>query len=339
MLQFNFLRCNIFLVMANNAKLRRRKSKSPLVPWIPILWSERIQLPGHDGPRPQLSFVLKVLAGNECGMIRDHLGCRTDVPSEFAELFGSLLADPSNIKMMEEYMVGMMRRLADLWIDSGKSGPDKTFDNPSDRNVLYSSPEGTWPELDGSPFIATATIKDLFYGLLLDEVRWPEIHLDGTQSLKEVIFGFKIHGRPILNPIAELKRFGMKVAMYWFARLLDSPFSRHLTRCDECRRYFAYSRARRTASKRGVYCSRCGERGHVKRVESARKDELKKMIEVAAIAWNEWSFSHRHPDQRQWVVDKANKAFGTNRKRKWASQNLKEIQERAEALRHAQMQS
>lgn len=317
--------------------MTRRKSTSEVVPWIPVVGSQSIHLAGDLDPRPQLSLVLKVLAGKECGLVRLHLGAYRagDIPQEYSALFFRLLTDPSKIKMIEHCMVGMMRRLADLWIDSGKSGSDRAFDNPSERSILYSPPEGTWPEIDGSPFTPEASIKVIFYELLRNETQWPQIHLDGTQSLKELIFGFKIESTPVFDPVGELKRFGMKIAMYWFAQLLNSPYSSYLTRCDECRRYFAYARKRLTKSKRGVYCSHCGRAAHVDRVEATRKEAKEKMLHAAAVAWNEWRLSYRSPEQRAHVAKHVNKACGTHIQRKWVSQNLIKIQERAEALRNA----
>lgn len=317
--------------------MTRRKSTSEVVPWIPIIRSDFIPIPGLVGPRPRLSLVLRVLAGNDCDLVRHHLNSTRpgDIPQEYEAQFSRLRADPANIAKMENCMIAMMRRLADLWIDSGKSGPERNYDNPAERNILYSPPEGTLNQLDDSQFTPQATIKDIFYGLLLNETQWPQIHLDGTQSLKEVFFGFKVDRTPVFSFVDELKRFAMKIAMYWFGRLLDSPHSRYLTRCDECRRYFAYTRERRTTSKRGVYCSRCKRHGHVDRVEATRKEAKEKMLSVAAAAWNEWQPSHRSPDQRVFVARRVYAACGTHIQRKWVSQNLKEIQERAEALQNA----
>ena len=140
-LQIIIISCNVFTAMANSAKPRRRNSTSEVVPWIPVARTGLFPSQGHDGPRPQLSFVLKVLAGDDCGVTQMHLGFRPVWRvQEQAGDARALFAVSQCEVLVRNSMIAMMRRLADLWIDSGKSGPNRECDNPSDRNSLYSPP-------------------------------------------------------------------------------------------------------------------------------------------------------------------------------------------------------
>jgi hypothetical protein len=237
-------------------------------------------------------------------------------------------------------MVAMMRYVADLWIDSGKSGSGASrVDNPSKRHVSYQPPRDTRqivvrlrPDTNqaisgwiGFSLPVNIPISTLFHLLIGAETRKLQIHEDGRQSLEDLIFGFSIEHLSNGNFRTAFHEFGKKVAMYWFAKLLDSPYSRHLARCDNCRAYFAYERAPRVDLKSGVYCSNCQGRGSVRRVNLNRKELNKKMVNAAAAAWGQWQRSHRQPDQREWVSKQVNNKCGTQIQRKWVSQNLKKI--------------
>ena len=336
MLQIIIISCNVFTAMANSAKPRRRNSTSEVVPWIPVARTGLFPSQGHDGPRPQLSFVLKVLAGDDCGVTQMHLGFRPVWRvQEQAGDARALFAVSQCEVLVRNSMIAMMRRLADLWIDSGKSGPNRECDNPSDRNTLYSPPESAAVDIDRW-FTAEARIADIFYRLLGNEAQWPRIHLDGTQSLKEPMVGFTIDSSPIFDTSGEWERFGAKIAMYWFARLLDSPYSRHLARCEFCREYFAYDRAPRTKRKNPVYCPRCKGRAAVGRVQDSRRKESEAHLDAAAAVWGKWKYSRAYPNERAWIAQQVNTVCGTDFKQNWVSKKkVIEIQQRAEALRNA----
>jgi hypothetical protein len=274
--------------------------------------------PGHTGPRPQLSFVLKTLAGDESGMVRMHISCTPGFTPEQQELFDAVFSDPKSLLLAEANMIQRMKLLADLWIDSGKSGPEQSVDNPASRNVEFAPEDRPIP------------ISRLFYSLIGVEPRYPVIRSDGTQTTEEYIFGFDVDSITNHGVKSALTHFGQKVAMYWFARLLNSPFSRHLARCDKCEAYFAYERAPKTAIKSGVYCAKCKGRGASLRMKSARAMLQRNMVDVAANVWGEWKSSHRTPDQRDWVAKQVSKRFGPRLKapltRKWVSQNLDSIE-------------
>jgi hypothetical protein len=273
--------------------------------------------PGHGGPRPTLSFVVNTLAGNDAGMVRLHLSFTRNLSTEDEEAYHRIVGNKKLVAAAEASMIGMMRQLADLWIDSGKSGPDDTFDNPATRNVEYAPGDGVGP------------IRGIFYNLIGNLVRYPAIRLDGTQDTREIAFGMTAEDFGWRSGKEAAEQFGSKVAMYWFARLLDSPFSRHLARCDECRAYFGYERAPKTAIKSGVYCDKCKAQGSARRMRSGRETLQLEMIEAAASASAEWEYSRTNPDKRNWIARSVNKRLGKRLKvpitRKWVSQNLDRI--------------
>ena len=215
---------------------------------------------------------------------------------------------------------------ADLWIDSGKSGDDLTVDNPADRHVSYSPSVPPSAIVPGLSCSAAASIAELFHQLVGYEARRQEIKEDGTLYLEEVIFGFpdELPRLPRRREEA-LVFFGMKVAMYWFERLLDSHWSRHLARCDNCLAHFEYERAPKKPRKSGVYCSAaCARLGGKKRAERSRRHKRDLMIETADAAWETWQPSHRWPTREEYVLHAVNRKHGTDWKRNWIAHKLKE---------------
>lgn len=314
------------------SKQRRVRTKSEVVPRIPFVRPPIVsQFPGHDGPRPQLSFVLKTLAGDDSGMTEMHLSIpRSWRTPEEDERLNKIFSDPLYPQIAKNSMIAMMRYLADLWIDSGKSGEgENRVDNPSRRNVEYLPPTGT-PRIvvKGDYFPAendparmsltrfigwTASsipeglsISALFYQLIGNEARWPEIHKDGTQTLKELVFGFTVANANLSYRDA-LHQFGMKVAMYWFASLLDSPFSRLLARCDDCGTYFAYERAPRIDIKGGTHCANCKGQGSARRMKSTRERRTNELVGFAADVWEQWKPDSRHGPRSRWIAERVNR--------------------------------
>jgi len=306
------------------AKQKRVRSKSPIVYRIPLVGTP-VSTPflGHEGPRPQLSFVLKTLAGDDSGMTEFHLSiqsvCQT---AEEIALWETIVADPLSVQIATNSMVAMMRNLADLWIDSGKSGEGESrMDNPSRRNVVYMPPFETLKkivlsvdpadefQLSGWNCFSIPVglpISNLFYQLIGNEERWPEIREDGTQSLKELIFGFKSETFQSGHRLG-LHWFGMKVAMYWFAKLLNSPFSRQLARCDDCSAYFAYERAPKKEIRGGTHCTNCKGQGSARRMKSTRERRTGEMVGFAVDALALWKPNSRHSSRSKWVADQVNR--------------------------------
>jgi len=135
------------------------------------------------------------------------------------------------------------------------------------------------------------------------------------------------------GPEVELERFGAKVAMHYFARLLDSPYSRNLARCTSCRTYFEYERAPRKPIKHGVYCDHCKTPGAAQRKRDGRDELTGKMCKFAAKIWPEPQESSITPDQLKRMAARVSAKFkselnGKELTRRWVSQNKENILEK-----------
>lgn len=97
--------------------------------------------------------------------------------------------------------------------------------------------------------------------------------------------------------------------MYFFASFLDSPFSLHLARCDDCGAHFAYERARQVRVKNGVHCDGCKVSDSVKRTKSRREKFTEQLVGAAATACAGWKKSNKTPDERAWILEQVNKEF------------------------------
>lgn len=284
-------------------------------------------LPGHGGPRPALSFVLNTLAGNDGGMLRFHLSLTKNLLRTEQQTFRLIINSANKRESIRASMIATMRLLADLWINSGKSDLNASFDDPSTRNVEYV------PEGERGP------IRALFYNLIGNLVHYPAIRSDGTQGTQESYFGMQSEDFGWRSAGEVAVRFGDKVAMYWFARLLDSPYSRHLARCDGCAAYFAYDRAPKAAIKSGVFCRNCKGRGSAQRTRRSRAFAHLRMIDAAANAWGQWKRSSANPSQRDWVAARVSRELRAEGKPpitpKWVSQNISAIEAAIQKRNHA----
>ena len=304
---------------------RRPRKQSEVVERVPLLaLPVAIRLPGHDGPRPRLSFVLKTLAGDDSGMTRDHFEIRPDFDKPEYEDEWKRLAKIRHkaLGWAEESTIAMMRQLANLWIDSGKNG-DGDADTPSERNVEY------------RPNDQSPSISDYFYVLEATEARYPIIRRNGTQDTKRLSFGIDLSHSMMFGLESAARRLGEKVAMHYFARLLDSPYSRNLARCDSCRSYFAYERAPVRTIKRGVRCPNCKAKGSAVSKKAVRHQKQSAMVNAAAEVWDKWTKPNRNPDKHEWVKHQVNKACGTSIQRKWVVQHEIAISQRMEELQDA----
>jgi hypothetical protein len=127
--------------------------------------------------------------------------------------------------------------------------------------------------------------------------------------------------------------------LYFFARFLDSPYSLHLNRCDDCGAYFAYQRARQVRVKNGVHCDGCKVSDSVKRTKSRRDAFTAQLVEVAATAWIGWKKSNKTPDQRAWILEQVNKEFArelkTPKTKRWLTEHWEAILETVERRKNA----
>jgi hypothetical protein len=283
-----------------------------------------IKMPGWGEQRARLTFMLNVLSGNR-KIVRENLrfefkaGLGMRAP-ELDVALKDLEKHPQYFERAVMRMIEKTRELADLWIDSGKNPSNPKEDAPSDRNV-----EVRLPGHASSLFLEISSFLNRFPPTI-------GIRRDGTQGIER-------RGNPyftadavrVLGLVGALIAFGEDWGRFWFAALLDSPFSRRVARCDNCRTYFAYQRARLRAVKYGSYCPACFSKGNVKRTEHSRE----KRLDTAARAWIEWESRLRRIDRSDWIAEQVNKAHGTEFGRRWVSQHLPEIQKRVEALRGA----
>lgn len=233
-------------------------------------------------------------------------------------LIERLNGDPSLLRYAIDGMISAMRKMADMWIDSGKSRTDSDVDTPAERNV-----EDVLPGRE----VSLALL--IYRSLLRDHPVYMEMRRDGSHAIKEIYPRFDPQSHWKLEDA--LNAHGAKWAAFYFSRLLDSPFSHHISRCDRCKAYFAYQRARLRTVKHGVFCPACEGKGSMKRTEISRT----KRFDTAAKEWIKWESRRKSPVAPEWVAEQVNKAHGTAFGRRWVSQNLTEIQKRVEALRNA----
>jgi hypothetical protein len=291
-----------------------------------------LTVPGfEDGTIPLLSFILKVLDGERRHMVRQHLECflyfdfqmRTPEMDKFIE---HLKDDPGLLVYAIDSMIATMRVMADMWIDSGKSGTDRDVDTPADRNV-----EDTLPKRPCSLFLMIDRI------LLRNYPPRTNMRRDGSLEIENTYPRFDSEMLQWGHKTA-LEEHGKRWAAFRFSQLLDSPYSRHISRCDYCKSYFAYRRARLRTVKHGVFCPDCEAKASVKRTEVSRSNAKTPLIETAAQKWIEWEAKSRHLAQAQWVAYEVNKRHSTRYGARWVTQNWNKngnIQKRVEELRNA----
>jgi hypothetical protein len=294
--------------------------------------TESMLFPGlRNEPMPLLSFILRVLNGKHCGMVRQHLEYflttyfQNQTPM-VTEVLRQLHDDPALLRYAIDNMTGAMQEMADMWIDSGKSPTDNDVDTPADRNV-----EVVLPRRSDSLFLK---IYDFY---LKSDKRYPKMRPDGSLDIPKswprfdmADFGGGWFCGP--NDIEDaLARYGESWAAFHFCGLLDSRYSRHISRCDHCKAYFVYQRARLRTVKHGVFCPACDGKASVNRTKSSRDRRL----DTAARAWVEWESKRKGTVQPEWIAGEVNKSHGTAFGKRWVNQNRAEIQKRMEVLRNA----
>lgn len=299
-----------------------------------VVGSSWVPLPGFDGERPLLSFVLKVLAGDR-KMVRLNLLSLLEFEPQFRiseghETMLFLRERPPALNDAVNRIVETMRLAADMWVDSGKTPSgnpaDPPHDDPSARNVAVVLP--------GRSF----SLFDLIQrGLLIYFSQGLQMRADGTVGIRKSFPRFDLGG---LNLADALHQYAGQVALWYFVELLQSPDARRIARCDGCHSHFAYQRARLRTVKRGVFCPNCKSEASMNRTQASRRNRL----DTAAKAWVDLESLPRkqRESEKDWdrrrrekVADQVHEAHGTDFGRRWVSQHLSEIQGRAEALRNA----
>lgn len=278
-----------------------------------------------------LTFLLRALNGRHDNLVAEHLGHflahdlqRFD-STEHGLLLNVIQGNPDLFFVAVDSFCDTLRTMADMWIASGKDPSDSSVDAPATRNVEDLQP--------GFEFPLFGRIDRL---LLHRYPRYTGMRRDGTIEIKDTF--------PRLDTTSPsfrfrqwqsvLQDFGQMWAAHDFSRLLDSPYSRRVSRCDRCKCYFAYDRNRLRTVNHGVFCQ--GQDCKGKASNNRTKRSRGKRLDTAAKAWIEWQSKRRkgQPDPG-WITERVNKAHGTAFGRRWISQNLIKIQERMEALQHA----
>jgi hypothetical protein len=230
------------------------------------------------------------------------------------------------IPRVKRSLVRMMQELADVWIDSGKSGADRSVDAPYDRNTKDAPPGHTW------------AICDLYDLILRKDPKTTEMGRDGKQIQVRPIPRIDMRTLSAENASGMLNVLGERLAVYFFAELLHSPYARHLARCDRCGRYFAYERVRKGFSEGGVYCREHAGSGSLVRCQFSRERMNRRRIQVAADAWASWDPAqvNRAGDRAAWVVRAINSAFPNDpKKQNWVNRNRAAIEKEVEERKHA----
>ena len=101
---------------ANNTPFRRDSSRCPFV------------MPGDEGPRPLLRFVVNTLNGKDGGRVRFHFFLATQSNRD-------LSADERAALLAEKAMITGMSVLGNMWVNSGKSRTNQRVDTPETRNT------------------------------------------------------------------------------------------------------------------------------------------------------------------------------------------------------------
>jgi hypothetical protein len=263
--------------------------------------------------------VLEVLAGRDPGIVEDRLPFETEFRS-YPATRGPLVSEADSVPIIQAQMISMMRVLAGLWIDSGKDAENPSIDAPAERNVEFARSED-------SPSIHNL----LFARLFNKHPRWVQMTSKGKLGVYDTFPHIELHQITQRCDRAALERYGERLALYFFARFLDSPYSLHLTRCDDCGAYFAYERARQVKVKNGVHCDGCKPSDSVRRTKARRSDLTSRMIEVAATAFIGWKKSNSTPDQIAWILEQVNKEFarelGRPKTKRWTTTHWNEILE------------
>jgi hypothetical protein len=200
-----------------------------------------------------------------------------------------------------EAYIDHLRRLADEWIDSGKSRSGEG-ENPVERRL-------------------TPNLREL---------------LDGWASRNKPFIGFKPSGDIVLFMPACKMDFSSPLeaarneAVRLFATFMDSPHRSRLCKCRRCNVYYYTQRQPRGYIKNGTYCPKHRNSASANRSNLRRRiPERKRKLNLASRCWGRWP--KRLTDagtQAQWVAETVNEKldrYCTPISRNWVTRNRAEI--------------
>lgn len=217
-----------------------------------------------------------------------------------------------------------LARLANQWISSGRLQFKEIGEQPWERNVRWFS--DAYPE----------RIDKTFLKFLQRNPPPIEPTSDGRLEIASHLWPPRLPVWPLPEPNLEdtLER-ARDFAIAEFQKFLESGCPQRLFKCDECSKYFALARKPRQVIQRGSYCRNCKSAGGARRVTTKRDAEKENLLGAAADEWVQWRYSHRNPDQREWVARQVGNRCNVTIQRKWVSRNLKGILKRVEEKHHA----
>lgn len=214
-----------------------------------------------------------------------------------------------------------LRGLADQWIASGKEEWKSIGEQPWKRNVMWFSDDYQEP-------------IERMLRKFLDRYPLPIVP-DGAGRFAVAYWEPRDAPWPFPEPpLDETLAKARDLAILDFQKFLDSDCPQRLFKCNECGKYFVLTRKPRQVIQHGSYCKNCKIAGGARRVEAKRNTKKEEMLKVAAEAWVEWKYSHRNPNQREWVARQVKKRCRVEIQGKSVSRNLKRILERVEALKN-----
>jgi hypothetical protein len=211
---------------------------------------------------------------------------------------------PEELLRADEVFLSTLRALVDQWINSGIR--DDGTEMPSSRYVRP-APKGY-----------SESLFEVLHGWLGRNMPKPALLSNGQIAI--------IDQRPELYPL-DVDSYARETAIYYLKELFECPAPSRLGKCRNCGTYFARKRERRGQIKRGTYCGKCELIGAVERTRLSRQLRKNLQLEAAARAWPQWTKSHSHPNQAEWVARQVNKQVrtGVRIQAKWVTQNRKRI--------------
>jgi hypothetical protein len=201
---------------------------------------------------------------------------------------------------------GILHRVVDDWIDSGKkSGVDLPWERIVPINLLRAY-------MDRHPAMLNL-LNDGSLCLLVAPC--PTTQPDPTVRVGDVAVGLLL-------------------------QLLDSPARARLSRCDACATYFMRARnpKKNQPIYRGTFCHNCKGKASAKRTNATRDLIKEQRVDLAAKWWPRWKPTRRYGDISEWIAGRVNEDLprlaGAITK-KWVTQNQTAIEAKV-ALRASQ---
>jgi hypothetical protein len=258
-----------------------------------------------------LEKVLEVLAGKLGDTVRKTMFCNLSFPG-FPD-YGVLARQPEFIRTAEDSFCQTMKLLVDQWIISGKRHDGA--DSPLERNANWTG--------QGFPQSLETSYRRLIVNSGISPI--PVMRKDGKRRLKRTLPNLDAFAQDVTRSECEVFReHGKRLAMFYFAELLDSPYSFHIARCDGCKGYFAYERKPRRTISRGTFCKDCKGAASRVRTQAYRKGERKDLLALVVKFWPQWT-ERKHPNRALWIAQQVNaQRKGTERRitQKWVNRNI-----------------